>query len=158
HTALASRRPPASQLTEFYLWVALGGALGGIFVATIAPFIFSTVIEYPLLVALVAFFRTTRDDRKKPNWADFAYPAVIALLIAAAWSLFKWAKVEVNDDIAALSFDPRALIKNATLGVDAILVLAAYFTQRHRNRFALSLAVLIAGYRLALPGFLDDYQ
>lgn len=158
HTALAARRPPASQLTEFYFWVALGGALGGIFVATIAPFIFSTVIEYPLLVALVAFFRSPGDDRKKFNWADIVYPAVVGLLIAAAWSLFKWARVDVNDDIAALSSDPRALIKNASLGADAILVLAAYFTQRRRYRFALSLAVLIAGYHLALPGFLDDYQ
>src|SRR5207249_11888235 len=60
HTALASRRPDTRQLTEFYFWIALGGALGGIFVAVIAPFVFSTVVEYPLLVALVAFFRQTK--------------------------------------------------------------------------------------------------
>jgi hypothetical protein len=89
HTALASRRPDPSQLTEFYFWIALGGALGGIFVAVLAPFLFSTVIEYPLLVATVAFFRQTREPKQKLNWSDFIYPAAIGLLVAGAWSLFK---------------------------------------------------------------------
>jgi SAM-dependent methyltransferase len=39
-----------------------------------------------------------------------------------------------------------------------VLVLLVYLVQKRRIRFALSLAVLIASYRLALPGFLDDYQ
>src|SRR5262249_25224249 len=71
HTALASRRPDTSRLTEFYFWIALGGALGGIFVAAIAPFVFSTVIEYPLLVAMIAFFRNTRERDPKINWGDW---------------------------------------------------------------------------------------
>src|SRR5437870_12049775 len=82
HTALASRRPDTKHLTEFYFWIALGGALGGVFVAVIAPFVFSTVIEYPLLVALIAFFRDTREPEQKINWGDWIYPAVLGLLIA----------------------------------------------------------------------------
>src|SRR5262249_13804105 len=31
HTALAARRPDTTHLTDYYLWVAAGGALGGIF-------------------------------------------------------------------------------------------------------------------------------
>ena len=146
HTALASRRPHTAQLTEFYFWVALGGALGGIFVAVIAPFVFSTVIEYPLLVALIAFFRETREDDQKTMWSDLVYPAVVGLLIAATWYLFTWAKVDVTEDY------------KTSLAADAILALVAFLSQRHRLRFALSLAVLIAGYHVALPGFLDDYQ
>src|SRR5262245_7517433 len=99
HTALASRRPDTSQLTEFYLWVAVGGALGGIFVAVIAPFLFSTVVEYPLLVAMIAFFRETRDAGQKIRWADWIYPALIGGLVALAWYLFKWAKVDVTQDL-----------------------------------------------------------
>src|SRR5262249_32017947 len=56
HTALASRRPDTRHLTEFYFWVALGGALGGIFTAVIAPFMFNTVVEYPFLVAIIPLF------------------------------------------------------------------------------------------------------
>ncbi len=56
HTALADRRPDASHLTEFYFWIALGGALGGIFTGLIAPAVFKTIFEYPLLVATAAIF------------------------------------------------------------------------------------------------------
>ena len=41
-----------SYLTEFYLWMSFGGALGGMFTALIAPKIFSQIFEYPLLLAL----------------------------------------------------------------------------------------------------------
>src|SRR5712692_5523226 len=54
HGELARLRPPASRLTEFYLWVALGGALGGAFNAVVAPHVFTSVAEYPLAVAAVA--------------------------------------------------------------------------------------------------------
>ena len=37
HGELAHLKPPASQLTSFYLMVALGGALGGLFVAVVSP-------------------------------------------------------------------------------------------------------------------------
>src|SRR5215471_3207916 len=88
HTALASRRPDSRQLTEFYFWVALGGALGGVFVAVIAPFVFSTVVEYPLLVAVIAFFRDA-PERQELKWTDYVYPAFIGLMVAAAWYVLK---------------------------------------------------------------------
>ena len=55
HGYLASARPHPARLTEFYLWVAIGGVLGGTFNALIAPQIFSSIIEYPLVIALSAF-------------------------------------------------------------------------------------------------------
>jgi hypothetical protein len=52
HRTLYDSRPPARHLTEFYLWMSLGGGLGGLFAGLIAPHIFSEVFEYPLLLAL----------------------------------------------------------------------------------------------------------
>ncbi len=52
HRTLYEARPAAQHLTEFYLWMALGGALGGLSAALIAPKVFSEVFEYPLLLAL----------------------------------------------------------------------------------------------------------
>lgn len=52
HGELARRRPPVSHLTEFYLWIAVGGVLGGIFNVLVAPVIFSRVHEYPIVLAL----------------------------------------------------------------------------------------------------------
>jgi len=48
HTALAASRPPTESLTEFYLWLSAGGALGGLFNTLIAPLIFVNAFEYPL--------------------------------------------------------------------------------------------------------------
>lgn len=52
HRTLYLTRPRARYLTEFYLWMSLGGVLGGLFAALIAPRLFSEVFEYPLLIAL----------------------------------------------------------------------------------------------------------
>jgi hypothetical protein len=52
HIDLARRRPSAEHLTEFYLWVSLGGVLGGLFNSLIAPLVFNGLFEYPL--ALIA--------------------------------------------------------------------------------------------------------
>ena len=57
HTALAASRPHVRYLTEFYVWMALGGVLGGVFAAIAAPLLFNSIIEYPLLLAAAVFFR-----------------------------------------------------------------------------------------------------
>src|SRR5207244_1476117 len=43
HGELYRRRPAPVRLTEFYLWVSLGGVLGGIFAALLAPYVFNRV-------------------------------------------------------------------------------------------------------------------
>jgi hypothetical protein len=50
HGELVRRRPDAAHLTAFYLSMSFGGVLGGIFSAMLAPAIFSSVIEYPILI------------------------------------------------------------------------------------------------------------
>ncbi len=62
HGELARSRPPAAHLTGFYLTLSLGGVLGGLFNALVAPILFSGVgmAEYPLAVALVALVRPGR--------------------------------------------------------------------------------------------------
>ncbi len=52
HGELAHRKPAAPYLTLFYLMVSLGGALGGLFVALVAPRVFHSYLELP--VGLVA--------------------------------------------------------------------------------------------------------
>ncbi len=64
HGELALSRPRASYLTWFYLAIAAGGALGGVFVALVAPRIFTEFSEYPIglaaacLLAFLAWLRT----------------------------------------------------------------------------------------------------
>ncbi len=59
HGQLAADRPDARHLAEFYLWVAVGGVLGGFFNAIVAPLVFDAVAEYPLMVVLACALRPT---------------------------------------------------------------------------------------------------
>ena len=54
HARLYRLRPEAEHLTFFYLVMAVGGVIGGIFCALIAPLIFDWVYEHPLLVIAAA--------------------------------------------------------------------------------------------------------
>jgi hypothetical protein len=57
HTRLAGLRPSAARLTEFFLFVSIGGVLGGVFNALVAPFVFNTVAEYPIVIVLACLLR-----------------------------------------------------------------------------------------------------
>ncbi len=54
HGELYRRRPAPQHLTEFYLWVSLGGVVGGVFSGLFAPNVFNNVYEYPILIAAAA--------------------------------------------------------------------------------------------------------
>ena len=72
HMRLADDRPSVRHLAEFYLWVAVGGALGGLFNAIIAPLIFSAIIEYPLAIVLACMIRPhgANDDEDRERRKD----------------------------------------------------------------------------------------
>lgn len=56
HGELYRTRPHPAQLTDFYLTLAGGGALGTLWVALISPGLFSTDIDFPILWSgLIAF-------------------------------------------------------------------------------------------------------
>jgi predicted O-methyltransferase YrrM len=48
-------RPHAGRLTEFYLWTAFGGVLGGALAGLAAPHLFNNTYEYPILIAVSLF-------------------------------------------------------------------------------------------------------
>ena len=68
HGALAARRPHVDNLTEFYLWMSAGGALGGILNAIIAPMIFPLQLEYGIVIAVACGLHaiTVVDLKPKP--------------------------------------------------------------------------------------------
>lgn len=57
HGELARSRPAVRHLTEFYLWVSVGGTLGGIFNVLLAPVLFPRILEYPIGLALGCLLR-----------------------------------------------------------------------------------------------------
>lgn len=57
HGELARTRPAANYLTGFYVALSFGGMVGGLFAGLIAPYAFSWIAEYPILLALAALCR-----------------------------------------------------------------------------------------------------
>jgi hypothetical protein len=84
HGELAARRPPAARLTEFYLWMSIGGALGGAFNAIAAPLIFNAVYEFPLAIAaacmlMPAVVRVSGGAGR--NWLRLALVPLLAVIV-----------------------------------------------------------------------------
>ena len=57
HGELAKDRPSTKHLTEFYLWMSVGGMLGGMFNGLIAPVIFNKLFELPLAIFAAVMVR-----------------------------------------------------------------------------------------------------
>ncbi|MEM9360499.1 MAG: fused MFS/spermidine synthase [Pseudomonadota bacterium] len=57
HGVMAETRPHARRLTEFYLIMSFGGVLGGAFNALVAPVVFNSAVEYPLILVLALLGR-----------------------------------------------------------------------------------------------------
>jgi len=84
HQKLAASRPHPAHLTEFYLLISLGGVLGGIFNALLAPVLFNSVLEFPLLLVLCALARPwtlAPFDRRTLVFAGAGLAAAAALAL-----------------------------------------------------------------------------
>jgi SAM-dependent methyltransferase len=83
HGELARLKPDPRHLTEFYLFMSAGGALGGMFVSLAAPRLFKTYVEWPgvLLVTFViaALALLAAAWTRRNRWLRFGF-----LFLAAA--------------------------------------------------------------------------
>jgi hypothetical protein len=133
HGELARDRPPARHLTEFYLWLALGGALGGLFNALLAPLLFDAVVEYPLAIVLACMLAPARGGpaaAARPRLLDLALPALVAAVAALTIQLVKAAGFPAARPLvvllaAALSFPLYGFSRRPlrfALGVGAVLL------------------------------------
>jgi hypothetical protein len=111
HGEVARSRPKITRLTEFYLWISFGGVLGGIFNALIAPVIFSTVIEFPLVLVMAAMLRPPIDQktplpekaaRVKRN--DWLLPIALFLVMAGILTALARAGIELGSSLIILIF------------------------------------------------------
>ena len=131
HTELAQRRPDVRGLTGYYLLISLGGALGGVFSALLAPVLFLGPWEYPLLLIAACLLRPPPlATRRWENWAirgDLLLPvALTALTIALLW--------------AASPAGPEALRPAARVASIVVPGAALLWFAKRRVRLAMALA------------------
>jgi SAM-dependent methyltransferase len=132
HGLLATDRPAPSRLTEFFLVVSLGGALGGVFNGLLAPVIFNWVAELPLVVSALGLLplmlraRSGRAAWSRVRWAAFLLggPAVVLVLCFAtskAAVIFLGIAVAVAW-AAVLSRHPRMIAVVIVVGLALVFV------------------------------------
>jgi hypothetical protein len=139
HATLAADRPASAHLTEFYFWISLGGMLGGLFNALVAPMLFRSVAEYPLVLVLAC--ATT---------ATVSVPSVRRFLIDALAFLVVVGSLTAGATMLVQHITGQALLP-AAIGLLSVGV----FTQR---RSPPRLAGGIAGLLIASTLFADIHQ
>lgn len=130
HQALVARRPAAGDLTEFYLWLSVGGVLGGAFNAFLAPVIFSRVMEYPLVLLLAAAVRPWR----QPKLSNFEWGVFVTGVFAAF--------------VAVVMAEPRGVKAEAATAL-VFVVAACSIMSRHALVYAILLVMLLVGAQSA---------
>lgn len=155
HAELARRRPPAAELTRFYVWVGVGGAAGGLFSAIVAPLLMPPEVEYAL-VALLGVFTLAR-----PRWALRPRARRIAAGLTAAAALpFVSGDPAVALVLGAVAF--ALLLHGSRVGFAAVcagaaaLAVAAFgdmrIEARRRNFFGSLIVAREDGFRVLRHG------
>lgn len=145
HGELARTRPSTEYLTGFYLLMSLGGVLGGLFNALIAPLVFTTIAEYPIALILACLLLPSLEgeEGKQPNFVlDIACLSMILLLSVALLAFRMY-----NSD-RKIPFEDVSFFSSARTLVLGVLVLAAtvyYILSDRENRTARLFDVIIAG-------------
>jgi hypothetical protein len=127
HGELAHDRPGPQNLTAFYLLLSLGGVMGGLFNALLAPLIFPGLVEYPLVLILAGLlripvsgsFNITRGGewRRRLSWSTMrarvleAAPALLLALLTAVFVLVLQARgLKPGMLSIGLMFGPAVLV------------------------------------------------
>jgi spermidine synthase len=133
HSEMYRRRPEAAHLTAFYLAMAVGGMLGGVFCAIVAPSLFDWAYEHPLLIVAAALLM--------PQWPFIPWaegmPAWLRWTLVAGVLVLSW--------IVDRGLEPMASAKVGLVGSIAISLIALHFIGRQLP-FALGLLALMLSY------------
>ncbi len=140
HGELYRRRPAPAHLTEFYLWTSLGGALGGMFAAIVAPHVFSQVYEYPILILAALFALPGVFNDNAGRLIRQTAPVLIVIVVA----------------IAARFWFGLKLPAGAELPFQIVLIAIAALMFLQRERLPRFIALVALGFLLTglwQPGF-----
>ena len=143
HGELARDRPVATSLTGFYLLVALGGALGGVGTAIVAPAVFDSLLEYPLAIVLACLCLPRRPGRIPPGPYTRRLDLALPLALGATAALLLVLVGLGGDLLSVGDGETREAARGFALGL--VVGIALNFTRRPL-RFGLAIgAIAVAG-------------
>ena len=149
HGELARRKPPVRFLTGYYLTIAVGGALGGLFVALLAPRIFDANHELPYAIVATSIVAGTvmggdgwsRLGRRAPVLGCLAL--VVAPLAFHAFDVlaprFREGEIARRNFYGALRVVTRGTELNEhRLLIHGVVTHGKQFTNQNRRKWATS--------------------
>ncbi|MBV9452687.1 MAG: fused MFS/spermidine synthase [Rubrobacter sp.] len=149
HGQLARDRPPTRHLTEFYLYVAVGGVLGGVFNALIAPAAFDTVFEYPLAMVMACLFlpRLRRSERRDGEKSSSRTQRRLDLVLPLSLGVVVWGLLSVA---GSLTPESEEIWLRLILSLAVGLCLQFAYSNNRPVRFGLGIAALVAAATLRI--------
>lgn len=134
HTHMYDLRPEPDRLTGFYLAMSVGGALGGVFAALVAPLVFDWTYEYPILILAAGLLVPqhyllpwlARLWEQRAQLRRIAVLAVALAVLCVIWLGLSGGGDRLGDQQAGLLYLTLAVIGVATVGarVPFLIVLA----------------------------------
>jgi hypothetical protein len=114
HNKLAADRPHATRLADFYLCVAIGGMLGGLFNTLIAPVVFNWIVEYPLVIVLACLVQVEniREDSRVDHLFDVIWPLGIGILTVIIAFIVKGSDLSPAVAVAIIFGAPLVIINH----------------------------------------------
>lgn len=83
HGELTRLKPAPNRLTEFYLLMSLGGALGGLLVNLVAPHVFTTYMEWPIALSVCFILVVIASVVRSARWGRSYGLAIVMMCIGA---------------------------------------------------------------------------
>ena len=147
HNKLAADRPPAARLAEFYLCVAVGGMLGGLFNTLIAPVAFKTIVEYPLVIVLACLIQrdNSQQDSSVDRLFDVIWPVIMGVLTVVLAFIVKGSELSPIVGVALVFGAPLVIINHRfrtrpvrfALALGAVMLASVVYSEiQHRTLLA----------------------
>lgn len=118
HSKLAMDRPETGRLTDFYMALSFGGALGGVFASLVAPVVFNALFEYAIAIALAVVIAKRPERRAMSRRWAAALGALLSVGCAIAL-LVPMAILYAGPVVIVLAF-----LRNGPVGTTIVLVAA----------------------------------
>ena len=156
HGELVQMKPPKEYLTSFYLFVAAGGAVGGVFVSIIAPVIFKGFWEFHLSVWLCCVLFCLVLLRDAGSWIYVPKPILLAFSVLVVF---------LGPGLATIHWKPLpVLLSSVAVAALVVLILSGTSSDtgsvRQRWRaavFSICFTALLLAVVLAYPPVAVEY-
>lgn len=96
HGELARLKPHPRYLTSYYVMISVGGALGGVFVGLVAPYLFRGYFEMQICLAACGLLvlAVLRTDPESPFYSAWRPPALVAGLMACVLAAYAGVQIQ----------------------------------------------------------------